>query len=448
MLLDVYNLKTIKVGLVGLGTVGKGTLEVLCRNQNEITRRAGVKIVVTHVASRDTQKTQNIIDNMQSCIQKPQVHSNAIDVANADIDVLVELIGGCDVAKDVILQAIKNKKHIVTANKALIANHGKEIFELARQHNVVVAFEAAVAGGVPIIKALREGLSANHIHWLAGIVNGTTNFILSAMDQKGLNFTSVLKEAQELGYAEADPTFDIEGIDAGHKTSIMASLAFGIPIQFSKAYIEGITKIQSCDMEYANELGYKIKLLGIAKNTEAKGIELRIHPALLPKEHILANVNGAMNAVMVSGDAVGQTLYYGKGAGSEPTASAVIADLVDVVRDINNHTLSRVPPLAFQNDSIVNTPVLSINDISTRYYLRLKVDDKAGIMAVITSALAEQNISIRALLQKEPHNKQQVDIIILTDIAKESDVNNALEHITKNINPHDTIKIRLELLQN
>jgi homoserine dehydrogenase len=441
--------ETIKVGLVGLGTVGKGTLEVLCRNQDEIIRRAGVEILVTSVASRDIQKTQHIINNMQSCVQKPLVHSHAIDVANDDdIDVLV------DVAKDVILQAIKNKKHIVTANKALIANHGKEIFELARQHNVVVAFEAAVAGGVPIIKALREGLSANHIHWLAGIVNGTTNFILSEMDQKGLSFDSVLKQAQELGYAEADPTFDIEGIDAGHKTSIMSSLAFGIPIQFSKAHIEGITKIQSCDMAYAQELGYKIKLLGIAKN-QNNGIELRVHPALLPKEHILANVNGAMNAVMVSGDAVGQTLYYGKGAGSEPTASAVIADLVDVVRDINNHNLDinnrnlgRVPPLAFQNDAIVNTPVLNIEEISTRYYLRLKVDDKAGIMAIITSALASQNISIRAILQKEPQDKQQVDVIILTDIAKEGDVNNALEHIQKAIHLQDSVKIRLELLNN
>ncbi len=445
MLLDTHDLKTIKVGLVGLGTVGKGTLEVLCRNQAEIIRRAGVKIVVTHIASRDVQKTQSIIDNMQSCVQKPKVHANAIEVANADIDVLVELIGGCTIAKDVIFQAIKNQKHIVTANKALIANHGKEIFELAAKNNVLVVFEAAVAGGVPIIKALREGLSANHIHWLAGIVNGTTNFILSEMDQKGLNFEDVLKEAQALGYAESDPTFDIEGIDAGHKTSIMASLAFGIPIQFDKAYIEGITKIQSCDMAYANELGYKIKLLGIAKNS-SNGIELRIHPALLPKEHILANVNGAMNAVMVSGDAVGQTLYYGKGAGSEPTASAVIADLVDVVRDINNHSLGRVPPLAFQNDALINTPVLDISEINTRYYLRLKVADKAGTMAIITSALAQQNISIRAVLQKEQQNKSQIDIIILTDIAKENDVNNAVEYINQKINPQDIVKIRLELL--
>ena len=437
--------KTIKVGLVGLGIVGTGTLEVLCRNQKEILRRAGVNIIVTDVASRDAERVRTIINNMQSCEVKPKIHENAIDVANADIDILVELIGGCKIAKDIIIQAIKNKKHIVTANKALIANHGKEIFKLAQENSVMVNFEAAVAGGVPIIKALREGLSANKIEWIAGIINGTTNFILSEMDSKNLPFDEVLKQAQELGYAEIDPSFDIEGIDAGHKASIMASLAFGIPLKFSNAYIEGITQIKSIDMQYANELGYKIKLLGIAKNSP-KGIELRVHPSLLLKEHILANVNGAMNAVMVNGDAVGQTLYYGKGAGSEPTASAVIADLVDVVRSIDTKTIGRVPYLAFQDNALVDTPILNIKDISTRYYLRLNVTDKTGVMAIITQELAKNNISISALLQKEPQNSQKVDIIILTNVVKESAVDNAIEAIKAQVEHDDIVKIRLELL--
>jgi len=437
--------KTIKVGLVGLGIVGTGTLEVLCRNQKEILRRAGVNIIVTDVASRDAERVRTIINNMQSCEVKPKIHENAIDVANADIDILVELIGGCKIAKDIIIQAIKNKKHIVTANKALIANHGKEIFKLAQENSVMVNFEAAVAGGVPIIKALREGLSANKIEWIAGIINGTTNFILSEMDSKNLPFDEVLKQAQELGYAEIDPSFDIEGIDAGHKASIMASLAFGIPLKFSNAYIEGITQIKSIDMQYANELGYKIKLLGIAKNSP-KGIELRVHPSLLLKEHILANVNGAMNAVMVNGDAVGQTLYYGKGAGSEPTASAVIADLVDVVRSIDTKTIGRVPYLAFQDNALVDTPILNIKDISTRYYLRLNVTDKTGVMAIITQELAKNNISISALLQKEPQNSQKVDIIILSNVVKESAVDNAIEAIKAQVEHDDIVKIRLELL--
>ncbi len=452
----------IKVGLVGLGTVGKGTMDVLCRNQNEIMRRTGVRIVVTDIASRDSAKTKSIIDTMD-CEYRPNVHENAMDVANADIDVLVELIGGCTIAKDVILQAIRNKKHIVTANKALIANHAHEIFTLAQQQHVLVGFEAAVAGGVPIIKALREGLSANRITWLAGIINGTTNFILSNMAQKGLSFDNALAQAQSMGYAEADPTFDIEGIDAAHKISIIASLAFGIPVQFDKAYIEGITRLQSCDIQYAHELGYNIKLLGIAKHIDVNnlddtnnnnkanininnGIELRVHPVLLPKQHILANVHGAMNAVMVHGDAVGETLYYGKGAGSEATASAVIADLVDVVRNIHNNMAGRVPPLAFQQNQLTSTPVLNITDIHTRYYLRLKVKDKLGVMAFITSALAQKNISIKALLQKESVCQEAVDIIILTDITKELFIDDALSILQENIQPLDMVKIRLELI--
>jgi homoserine dehydrogenase len=451
---NASTIRQIKVGLVGLGTVGKGTIEVLCRNQHEITRRTGVHIVVTDIASRDSEKTQAIIDAMD-CTYRPNVHKNAMDVANADIDVLVELIGGCTIAKDVIMQAIHNKKHIVTANKALIANHAHEIFALAQQQHVLVGFEAAVAGGVPIIKALREGLSANRITWLAGIINGTTNFILSSMAQKGLSFTDALLQAQEMGYAEADPTFDIEGIDAAHKISIIASLAFGIPVQFSKAYIEGITHLHSCDIEYASELGYNIKLLGIAKHINTNnennennlsGIELRVHPVLLPKHHILANVHGAMNAVMVHGDAVGETLYYGKGAGSEATASAVIADLVDVVRNINNNMAGRVPPLAFQQNQLTSTPVLNIADIHTRYYLRLKVIDQSGVMANITSALAQKNISIKALLQKESMCQEAVDIIILTDITKEVFIDEALHSIRQKIQPIDTVKIRLEFL--
>jgi homoserine dehydrogenase len=438
--------KIIKVGLVGLGVVGKGTLEVLCRNQAEIMRRAGIAILVSDIASRDINKTTQTINAIDSTYPKPHIHIDGMAVANADIDVLVELVGGTTIAKDVILQAIKNKKHIVTANKALIARHGKEIFDAAKEHGVVVAFEAAVAGGVPIIKAIREGLSANKIDWLAGIINGTTNFILSEMDSKGISFAHALAQAQSLGYAEADPTFDIEGIDAAHKISILASLAFGIPISFDNVYIEGISDIKNIDMNYAKDLGYKIKLLGIAKNTK-NGIELRVHPALIPQQHMLANVNGAMNAVMVNGDAVGQTLYYGKGAGSEATASAIIADLIDVVREINTNTLSRVPHLAFQEHSLVNTPVLDISAVHTRYYLRLNVSNKAGVMSVISSELASNNISISALLQKESNNVDaNADVIILTNISSEHSIDKSIENIRKKVQINEAIKIRLEFL--
>ncbi|MEC5400179.1 homoserine dehydrogenase [Uliginosibacterium sp. H1] len=417
-------MKPINVGLLGIGTVGGGTWTVLSRNQEEITRRAGRPIQITAVADRNTALAQSIVGD------KARVTADAFDVVrDPNIDIVVELIGGYTIAKELVLAAIENGKHVVTANKALLAVHGNEIFAAAQKKGVVVAFEAAVAGGIPIIKALREGLTANRIQWIAGIINGTTNFILSEMRDKGLAFADVLKEAQRLGYAEADPTFDIEGVDAAHKATIMSAIAFGIPVQFDKAYVEGITKLEASDIKYAEQLGYRIKLLGIAKRRDA-GIELRVHPTLIPAKRLIANVEGAMNAVLVNSDAVGATLYYGKGAGAEPTASAVIADLVDVTRLHAADPNHRVPHLAFQADQLKDLPVLPIDDVQTAYYLRMRVEDKTGVLADITRILADGDISIDALLQREPaEGEQQTDIILLTHQAVEKNVNAAIARI-------------------
>jgi homoserine dehydrogenase len=418
-------MKPIQVGLLGMGTVGSGTFNVLQRNQEEIKRRAGRGIEISMVADLDIAKAQAL------CAPHVKVVSDARQViANPDIDIVVELIGGYGIAKALVLEAIAAGKHVVTANKALLAVHGGEIFEAARAKGVMVAFEAAVAGGIPIIKALREGLTANRIQWVAGIINGTTNFILSEMREKGLDFDVVLKEAQRLGYAETDPTFDIEGVDAAHKVTLMSALAFGIPVQFDQAYIEGITKLGAADIKYAEQLGYRIKLLGITKRTEA-GIELRVHPSLVPTQRLIANVEGAMNAVMVQGDAVGTTLYYGKGAGSEPTASAVIADLVDITRLHTADPLNRVPHLAFQPNAMSNLKILPMSDVITSYYLRLRVADEAGVLAKLTSLLAAANISIDAVLQREADQvsqagENQTDVIILTHDTVEGKMNEVL----------------------
>lgn len=411
-------MKPINVGLLGIGTVGGGTWTVLTRNAEEITRRAGRPISITTVADRNIERAQAMTQG------KAKVVDDAFAVVrDPEIDIIVELIGGCTVAKDLVLAAIENGKHVVTANKALVATHGNEIFAAAQKKGVMVAFEAAVAGGIPIIKALREGLTANRIQWLAGIINGTTNFILSEMRDKGLPFDTVLKEAQALGYAEADPTFDIEGNDAAHKATIMASIAFGVPMQYERAHIEGITKLQATDIAYAEQLGYRIKLLGIARMRE-DGVELRVHPTLIPARCLLANVEGAMNAVLVQCDAVGPTLYYGKGAGDEPTASAVIADLVDVTRMHTADPEHRVPHLAFQPDQLVDLKVLPVSETRCGYYMRLRVDDKPGVLADITRILADNAISIDALIQKEPREgESQADIILLTHetIEKQAD---------------------------
>ena len=418
-------MKPIQVGLLGMGTVGSGTFNVLQRNQEEIKRRAGRGIEISMVADLDIAKAQAL------CAPHVKVVSDARQViANPDIDIVVELIGGYGIAKALVLEAIAAGKHVVTANKALLAVHGTEIFEAARAKGVMVAFEAAVAGGIPIIKALREGLTANRIQWVAGIINGTTNFILSEMREKGLDFDVVLNEAQRLGYAETDPTFDIEGVDAAHKVTLMSALAFGIPVQFDQAYIEGITKLGAADIKYAEQLGYRIKLLGITKRTEA-GIELRVHPSLVPTQRLIANVEGAMNAVMVQGDAVGTTLYYGKGAGSEPTASAVIADLVDITRLHTADPLNRVPHLAFQPNAMSNLKILPMSDVITSYYLRLRVADEAGVLAKLTSLLADANISIDAVLQREADQvsqagENQTDVIILTHDTVEGKMNEVL----------------------
>jgi len=415
----------IQVGLLGMGTVGSGTFNVLQRNQEEIKRRAGRGIEISMVADLDVAKAQAL------CAPHVKVVSDARQViANPDIDIVVELIGGYGIAKALVLEAIAAGKHVVTANKALLAVHGTEIFEAARAKGVMVAFEAAVAGGIPIIKALREGLTANRIQWVAGIINGTTNFILSEMREKGLDFDVVLQEAQRLGYAETDPTFDIEGVDAAHKVTLMSALAFGIPVQFDQAYIEGITKLGAADIKYAEQLGYRIKLLGITKRTDA-GIELRVHPSLVPTQRLIANVEGAMNAVMVQGDAVGTTLYYGKGAGSEPTASAVIADLVDITRLHTADPLNRVPHLAFQPNAMSNLKILPMSDVITSYYLRLRVADEAGVLAKLTSLLADANISIDAVLQREADQvsqagENQTDVIILTHDTVEGKMNEVL----------------------
>jgi homoserine dehydrogenase len=436
-------MKPINVGLIGIGTVGGGTWTVLKRNADEIARRAGRPIRITAVADKNVELAKQLTGG------EARVTDDAFSLVNdPEIDIIVELIGGYGVAKEVVMQAIANGKHVVTANKALLAVHGTEIFNAAQEKGVMVAFEAAVAGGIPVIKALREGLSANRIEWAAGIINGTTNFILSEMRDKGLSFDTVLKEAQRLGYAEADPTFDIEGVDAAHKATLIASIAFGIPVQFDKAYIEGITKLEASDIKYAEQLGYRIKLLGIAKR-RSKGIELRVHPTLIPAKRLIANVEGAMNAVLVKGDAVGATMYYGKGAGAEPTASAVIADLVDVTRLATADAAHRVPHLAFQPDAMSNLPILPMSEIETGYYLRLRVEDKPGVLADVTRILADQGISIDAMLQREPEEGEgETDIIILTHVCKESSADAAIAKIEGLAAQKGKVKrIRLEELQ-
>jgi len=421
-------MKPIQVGLLGIGVVGLGTFNVLQRNQNEIERRAGRGIEITMVADLDTARARDAVGPKVTVVND----ARAV-IANPDIDIVIELIGGYGIAKTLVLESIAAGKHVVTANKALLAVHGTEIFAAASAKGVMVAFEAAVAGGIPIIKALREGLTANRIEWIAGIINGTTNFILSEMRSKGLDFDVVLKEAQRLGYAEADPTFDIEGVDAAHKATIMSAIAFGIPVQFDKAYIEGITKLSSQDIKYAEQLGYRIKLLGIAKR-RLEGIELRVHPSLVPSKRLIANVEGAMNAVMVQGDAVGTTLYYGKGAGSEPTASAVIADLVDITRLHTADAAQRVPHLAFQPNAMSDLRIMPMADVVTSYYLRLRVADQTGVLAKVTGILAEADISIDAVLQREAdevsgEEANQTDLIILTHDCAEARMDAALAHM-------------------
>ena len=436
-------MKPINVGLLGIGTVGGGTWTVLTRNQQEITRRAGRPIQISVVADKDLALARKVTGG--AC----ELTDDAFSVvADPRVDIVVELIGGYGVAKDLVLKAIENGKHVVTANKALLAVHGNEIFAAAQKKGVMVAFEAAVAGGIPIIKALREGLTANRIQWIAGIINGTTNFILSEMRDKGLSFDEVLKEAQRLGYAEADPTFDIEGVDAAHKATLISAIAFGIPVQFDKAYVEGITKLEASDIRYAEQLGYRIKLLGIAKR-RSKGVELRVHPTLIPAKRLLANVEGAMNAVMVKGDAIGTTLYYGKGAGAEPTASAVIADLVDVTRLATADAAHRVPHLAFQPDAMSSLPILPMSEVETGYYLRLRVEDKPGVLADVTRILADQGISIDAMLQREPaEGEGETDIIILTHVCKESCADAAIARIEGLAAQKGKVKrIRLEELR-
>jgi len=435
-------MKPINVGLLGIGTVGGGTFEVLARNQEEIMRRAGRGIAITIVADKDVERARKIVGNAAT------VTADAFEVvSHSDIDIVVELIGGTTSAKQLVLNAIENGKHVVTANKALLATHGNEIFAAARKQGVMVAFEAAVAGGIPIIKALREGLTANRIEWIAGIINGTSNFILSEMRSKGLSFDTVLKEAQRLGYAEADPTFDIEGIDAAHKLTILAAISFGIPMRFADVYTEGITKLTADDIRYAEELGYRIKLLGITKR-RPNGIELRVHPTLIPTKRLIANVEGVMNAIVVKGDAVGATLYYGAGAGAYPTASAVIADLVDVTRLHTADPEHRVPHLAFQPDQLSNEPVLPMDDVETGYYLRLRVKDKPGVLSEITRVFADLKISIDAMVQKEPHEgEEQADIVMLTHPTLEQNINTAIARIEKlPVVSGKIMRIRLEML--
>ncbi|MFW9611319.1 MAG: homoserine dehydrogenase [Fluviibacter sp.] len=436
-------LDAMRVGLLGIGTVGGGTYNVLTRNAEEITRRAGRPIEITVVADKDVARAKELTGG------KVKVTDDAFAVVtDPNVDIVIELIGGYGVAKELVLKAIENGKHVITANKALLAVHGTEIFAKAQEKGVMVAFEAAVAGGIPIIKAVREGLSANRIQWVAGIINGTTNFILSEMRDKGLAFADVLKEAQRLGYAEADPTFDVEGVDAAHKITLLSALAFGIPVQFDKAHIEGISKLDATDIKYAEQLGYRIKLLGITRRRD-NGIELRVHPTLVPAKRLIANVEGAMNAVLVQADAVGSTLYYGKGAGAEPTASAVIADVVDVTRLSTADPENRVPHLAFQPDALANLPILPIGDIECGNYLRLKVADQPGVLAEITRILADRNISIDALLQREPEEgEDQTDLIILTHVCREQEVLNAMDVIGKlPVVKGAVTRLRLENLQ-
>jgi len=417
-------LKQLNVGILGLGTVGGGTYAVLTRNAAEITRRSGCAIKVVQVADKNLALAQRVTDG-----KVPLTDDAFAVVNNPAVDVVVELIGGYTLSKELVLQAIANGKHVVTANKALLATHGNEIFAAAQAKGVMVAYEAAVAGGIPIIKALREGLGANHIEWLAGIINGTTNFILSEMREKGLAFADVLGEAQRLGYAEADPTFDVEGIDAAHKLTIMSAIAFGMPMKFDQAYTEGITQLQQADIKYAHELGYSVKLLGITKRTEA-GVELRVHPTLISEKRLVANVNGAMNAVVVKGDAVGPTLYYGAGAGAEPTGSSVVADLMDVARLADASASQRVPYLGYQAGQLNDLPILPIADIHSAYYLRLRASDKPGVLAGVTKILADRNISIDAMLQKEPaDNETEADIVILTHVTQEKNMDTGIAEI-------------------
>jgi homoserine dehydrogenase len=433
-------MKPIQVGLLGLGTVGGGTIEVLQRNREVIARRAGREIRVTHATARDLTKKRGFDMAGIEMVADPVKL-----VTHPDIDIVCELIGGDTSTKDLVLQAIASGKHVVTANKALLAKHGTEIFAAAQKHKVIVAFEAAVAGGVPIIKALREGLTANRIEWIAGIINGTSNFILSEMRSRGASFETVLQEAQAKGYAEADPTFDIEGIDAAHKLTILSAIAFGVPVQFDKAYTEGISKLTDKDIKYAEQLGYRIKLLGITRWTKA-GIELRVHPTLIPSKRLIANVEGVMNAVLVKGDAVGASLYYGRGAGAEATASAVVADLVDVTRMLTADPEHRVPHLAFQPDQLRDTPILPIEKVETAYYLRLSAYDKPGVMADVTRILADSHISIDAMLQKEAEEGEDVvDVIILTHRCIEENANAAIAKIEKLASMSaKVVRIRLE----
>ncbi|MES2295959.1 MAG: homoserine dehydrogenase [Pseudomonadota bacterium] len=439
-------MKSIRVGLLGLGTVGAGTFNVLRRNQEEIRRRAGRGIEIVMVAVRNAERARTITAGAIEVVTDPY-----LVVDHPDIDIVVELIGGYDTARELVLKAIANGKHVVTANKALLAVHGNEIFAAAQAKGVMVAFEAAVAGGIPIIKALREGLTANRIEGVAGIINGTTNFILSEMRDKGLDFDTVLKQAQALGYAEADPTFDIEGVDAAHKCTIMSAIAFGIPVQFDKAYVEGISKLQATDIRYAEQLGYRIKLLGITKRAVVngvEGIELRVHPTLIPSKRLIANVEGAMNAVLVQGDAVGATLYSGKGAGAEPTASSVIADLVDITRLATADPEHRVPHLAFQPNQMTDVAILPMAEITTSYYLRVYVKDQLGVMADLTRILADGAISIDAVLQKEPaEGETRTDIIILTHQTQEKNIDAAIAKMAAlSAVVGSVVKIRLENL--
>ncbi|MFW5450721.1 MAG: homoserine dehydrogenase [Methylophagaceae bacterium] len=435
-------MQSVKVGVLGLGTVGGGTVNVLRRNIKEITRRAGRDIEISRAADRD-------LDSPKVCSTEGiALTTDAMEiVTDPEIQIIVELIGGTGIARELVLKAIEHGKHVVTANKALIAMHGNELFAKAQEKGVTVAFEAAVAGGIPIIKAMREGLAANSIEWLAGIINGTGNFILTEMRDKARDFPDVLAEAQELGYAEADPTFDVEGIDAAHKLTIMASIAFGIPLQFDKAYTEGISKVSQEDVKYASELGYRIKHLGITKKTE-QGIELRVHPTLIPHRRLIANVDGVMNAVLVQGDAVGPTLYYGAGAGSDATASAVVADIVDIVRALTTDPENRVPHLAFQPDALVDTPILPISEVVTSYYLRVHTEDKPGVLADITRILSEQEISIEAILQKEPEQQGGiVPVIMLTQQIVEKNMDAAITQIEALQSVQDSVmRIRMESL--
>ena len=419
-------MKPVSIGILGLGTVGSGTARVLKLNADEIARRAGRKIKVSHAAVRTLGGESKV------GTEHTHITDNALAVVNStEVDIVVELIGGESPAHELVMQAIENGKHVVTANKALIARYGNEIFAAAQAKGVVVAFEAAVAGGIPIIKAIREGLSANQINWIAGIINGTGNFILTEMRDKGRDFSDVLKEAQQLGYAEADPTFDVEGIDAAHKLCILSSIAFGIPLQFEKVYTEGISKISQQDVMYASRLGYRIKHLGFTRST-AKGIEMRVHPTLIPEKCLIANVDGVMNAVLVQADMLGQSLYYGAGAGSDPTASAVVADIIDVTRSLTTDLDNRVPHLAFQPDQINDTPILPMNDVKTSYYLRLKVEDKPGVMAEISEIMGNKKISIEAILQTEPVvGDSSANIIMLTQRVFELQMDQAISEIIK-----------------